>query len=45
MPPTHPFRRRSVTMLAILILFVGPILARAALYAVDDGPRSWRDTD
>ena len=32
-------------MLTILLLFLGPIFARAALYAVDDGPRSWRDAD
>src|SRR3974390_3596743 len=38
-------RRPSTIMLTILLLFLGPIFARAALYAVDDGPRSWRDAD
>ena len=37
-------RRRRV-MLSLLALFLLPILARAALYAVDGGPRSWRDAD
>jgi Protein of unknown function (DUF3750) len=32
-------------MLAILIVFLAPILARAAYYAFDNGPRSWRDAD
>jgi len=32
-------------MIAILLLFIAPILARAALYAVSDDPRSWRDAD
>ncbi|HEY0224034.1 MAG TPA: DUF3750 domain-containing protein [Pseudolabrys sp.] len=32
-------------MLAIFALFLGPILARAALYAAGGGPRSWRDAD
>jgi hypothetical protein len=32
-------------MFAILILFLGPILARAAFYAAGDGPRYWRDAD
>ena len=32
-------------MFAILLLFIAPILARAALYAVSDDPRSWRDAD
>jgi hypothetical protein len=29
----------------LLLLFIVPILARAALYAIGDGPRSWRDAD
>ena len=45
MPPTRRFRRRAITMLAILILFLAPILARAVFYAIDNGPRSWRDAD
>ena len=32
-------------MFAILIVFLAPILARAAFYAFDNGPRSWRDAD
>src|SRR5690349_2301382 len=37
--------RRSTIMLAVLIIFFVPILARAAFYAIDKGPRSWRDAD
>src|SRR6185437_12089692 len=40
-----PLRRRTALMLAILLLFFGPILARAALFAASDTPRSWRDAD
>ena len=32
-------------MFAILLLFIAPILARVALYAISDDPRSWRDAD
>ena len=32
-------------MLTILAVFFLPILARAALYAASDDPRSWRDAD
>lgn len=32
-------------MLAILLLFLGPLVARAALYAVGDTARSWRQAD
>ena len=45
MSSTPYIRRPSTIMLTILLLFLGPIFARAALYAVDDGPRSWRDAD
>jgi hypothetical protein len=48
MPPTAPTVRKSrrrVLVYAILALFLLPIAARAALYAVDDAPRSWRDAD
>ena len=38
-------RRRTVIMLTILLLFFAPILARAALFAASDAPRSWRDAD
>ena len=44
MAHTRP-RRRTVLMLAILLLFLAPILARAALFAASDAPRSWRDAD
>lgn len=37
--------RRTVPMLAILLLFLGPLIARAALYAVGDEARSWRQAD
>jgi hypothetical protein len=43
MPTIH--RTRTTLMLAILALFLGPIIARAALYAVGGEPRSWRDAD
>jgi hypothetical protein len=32
-------------MLAIVLVFFAPILARAALFAASDAPRSWRDAD
>ena len=32
-------------MLAILLVFLGPLVARAALYAAGNDPRSWRDAD
>jgi hypothetical protein len=38
-------RRRTLIMLVILLLFLAPILARAALFAASDAPRSWRDAD
>ena len=44
MPRVRP-RRRTVYMLAILLVFFVPILARAALFAASDAPRSWRDAD
>jgi len=37
--------RRKLMTLAFLVLFVLPLLARAAVYAVNGGPRSWRDAD
>jgi hypothetical protein len=36
--------RKSV-LLAILLLFVAPVVARAALFAFEDRPTSWRDSD
>ena len=44
MPPTC-FPRRTLIMLTILALFLVPILARAAFYALGNEPRSWRDAD
>jgi hypothetical protein len=32
-------------MLVIIVLFLAPLIARAALYAAGNGPRSWRDAD
>jgi hypothetical protein len=37
--------RRTLLMLTVLLLFFGPILARAALFMASDAPRSWRDAD
>src|SRR5687767_13439672 len=37
--------RRKTLVLTILALFLLPIAARAALYAYEGGPRSWRDAD
>jgi Protein of unknown function (DUF3750) len=37
--------RRKLIMLVVFALFLVPILARAALYAVGNEPRSWRDAD
>ena len=44
MPTTRP-RKRATLMLIIFALFLAPILARAAIYAVGSEPRSWRDAD
>jgi hypothetical protein len=40
----RPSRRKRI-MLLIFALFLVPLLARAALYAVGSAPRSWRDAD
>ena len=45
MPTIRPTRKRTTLMLIIFALFLGPIIARAALYAVGSEPRSWRDAD
>lgn len=45
MMPIRRFNRRSLIMLTIFALFLAPILARAALYALGNDPRSWRDAD
>jgi hypothetical protein len=44
MPPTRS-RRRRLMIFAFLALFFAPILARAALFAASDAPRSWREAD
>jgi hypothetical protein len=36
---------QNLAMLLIFALFVLPLIARAALYAVSNEPRSWRDAD
>jgi hypothetical protein len=43
-PPTRRFRRKTL-VLTILALFLLPIAARAALYAYEGGPGSWRNAD
>ena len=45
MPPTKRLRRRPLIMLTLIALFLAPILARAAFYALDNEPRSWRSAD
>ena len=45
MPTTRPFHRRKTLMLVFFILFLAPIIARAAVYAIGNDPRSWRDAD
>jgi len=42
--PTRRSRRKTL-MLAILILFLLPVAARAALFAFENRPSSWRDAD
>jgi len=42
-PPARS--RRKFIVLTILALFLLPVAARAALFAYDNGPRSWRDAD
>jgi Protein of unknown function (DUF3750) len=44
MPPARPTHRKII-MLIVVALFLVPLLARAALYAVGNAPRSWRDAD
>src|SRR5450830_387959 len=45
MPSTRRRRRRTLIMITIFALFLAPILARAAFFAIGNGPRSWRDAD
>src|SRR5471032_3037494 len=44
MPTDRPSRRKLI-MPAIFAVFLVPLIARAALYAAGNGPRSWRDAD
>src|SRR5262249_14991505 len=37
--------RRKFMLLAFLVLFLLPIATRAALFAFEDRPRSWREAD
>lgn len=45
--PSARTRQRSgkLIVLTLLALFLAPLAARAALYALGDGPRSWREAD
>jgi Protein of unknown function (DUF3750) len=43
-PPTRCSRRKTI-VLSILALFLLPIAARAAFYAYEGGPGSWRNAD
>jgi hypothetical protein len=43
--PSTRFHRRTLIMLTIFALFLAPIFARAAFYALGNEPRSWRDAD
>jgi hypothetical protein len=45
MPLPRRIKRRTIFMLAIIALFLAPILARAAMFALGTAPRSWRDAD
>jgi hypothetical protein len=44
-PRSVPRFRRKVIVLSILALFLLPIAARAALFAYQGGPMSWRDAN
>jgi hypothetical protein len=43
--PTPSSPRRKIITLSILALFLLPVAARAALYAYEGGPGSWRNAD
>ena len=45
MSQRKPIGRRKILMLVFLLLFLAPILARAAVYAIGNAPRSWRDAN
>ena len=38
-------KRRSLIVILVFAIFLVPLLARAAFYAMGDEPRSWRDAD
>jgi hypothetical protein len=38
-------KRRTAIMFIVFVIFLVPLLARAALYAMGDAPRSYRDAD
>jgi hypothetical protein len=44
MPPARPTRRKII-MLIVVALFLAPIFARAALYAVGNAPRHYYEAD
>jgi hypothetical protein len=44
-PPSTRRSSRKRIVFAILALFLLPVAARAALYAYEGGPRSWREAD
>jgi len=45
--PADPLRRtsRKTIVLSLLALFLLPIAARAAIFAYEGGPTSWRNAD
>ena len=43
--PAARTSRRKLIMLAIFLVFLAPLVVRAALYAADSGPRSWHDAN
>lgn len=45
MPLPRRIKRSTVVMLTIFALFLAPILARAAVFALGASPRSWQDAD
>ncbi len=45
MATPQSFSRRKILMIVFFLLFLAPILARAAVYVIGNDPRSWRDAD
>lgn len=43
--PTRRLKVRKLVFLALFVLFLAPLLARAAIYATGNAPRSYRDAD